>query len=175
MGEQLSALAYRNFVDTCRTLATRRVYVKALRYFVDYLHLPPEAYDRLLDQDTKITQMNICDYVSYLRKQKSPATVSAYVAAIRKFYSMNDVQLNWTKIHSFEGEKEKQAEDRPYTHSEIQTLLQKTSPRNRAIILLMASSGLRVGAVPLLRIRDLEPIDKYSIYKISVYTKSKKS
>ena len=96
---------------------------------------------------------------------------------IRKFYSMNDLQLNWDKIHSFEGEKEKQAEDRPYTHSEIQTLLQKTSPRNRAIILLMASSGLRVGAVPLLRIKDLEPIDKnnYSIYKINVYTKSKKS
>jgi integrase len=88
---------------------------------------------------------------------------------------MNDIQLNWDKIHSFEGEKEKQAEDRPYTHLEIETLIQKTSPRNRAIILLMATSGLRVGAVPLLRIRDLEPIDSYSIYKINVYTKSKKS
>jgi integrase len=143
---------------------------------MDYLHLPPEAYDRLLDQDPKVTQMNICDYVSFLRKQnRAPATVSAYVAAVRKFYSMNDIQLNWDKIHSFEGEKEKQAEDRPYTHSEIQTLIQKTFPRNRAIILLMASSGLRVGAVPLLRIRDLEPIDNYSIYKINVYTKSKKS
>jgi integrase len=171
----LSALAYRNFVDTCRTLATRRVYVKALRYFMDYLHLSPEAYDKLLDQDPKVTQMNICDYVSFLRKHKSPATVSAYVAAVRKFYSMNDIQLNWDKIHSFEGEKEKQAEDRPYTHSEIQTLIQKTSSRNRAIILLMASSGLRVGAVPLLRIRDLEPFDNFSIYKINVYTKSKKS
>jgi integrase len=142
---------------------------------MDSLHLSPEAYDRLLEQDPKITQMNICDYVSSLRKQKSPATVSAYVAAIRKFYSMNDIQLNWDKIHGFEGEKEKQAEDRPYTHSEIQTLIQKTSPRNRAIVLLMASSGLRVGAVPLLKIRDLGPIDSYSIYKINVYTKSKKS
>lgn len=173
MTEQLSALAYRNFVETCRTVATRRTYIKALRYFMDYLHLPPEAYDRLLDQDPKITQMNICDYVSHLRKQKSPATVSSYIAAIRKVYSMNDIQLNWDKIHSFEGENEKQTEDRPYTHSEIESLIQSTSPRNRAIILLMASSGLRVGAVPLLRIKDLGPIDKYSIYKISVYTKSK--
>ena len=111
----------------------------------------------------------------FYENRRAPATVSAYVAAIRKFYSMNDIQLNWDKIHSFEGEKEKQAEDRPYTHSEIQTLIQKTSPRNRAIIFLMASSGLRVGAVPLLRIMDLEPIDNYSIYKINVYTKSKKS
>jgi integrase len=78
---------------------------------------------------------------------------------------MNDVQLNWDKIHSFEGDDEKQTEDRPYTHSEILTLIQRTSQRNRAIILLMASGGLRVGAVPLLRNKDLEPIDKYSIYK----------
>jgi integrase len=82
--------------------------------------------------------------------------------------------LNWKKIHSFEGEKEKQTEDRPYTHSEIQLLLQRTSPRNRAIILLMCSAGLRVGALSL-RIRDLEAIDKYGIYKLNVYATSKKS
>jgi site-specific recombinase XerD len=154
------------------------MYIKALRYYMHYLQLSPEAYDKLLvlaDQDSKLTQMNICDYVSFLRKQKSPATVSAYIAAIRKFYAMNDIQLNWDKIHSFEGEKEKQSEDRPYTHSEIQTLIQNASPRNRAIILLMTSSGQRVGAVPLLRIKDLEPIDNCSIYKTNVYTKSKKS
>jgi integrase len=177
VSEQLSALAYRNFVETCRTVATRQTYIQALRYFMDYLHLPHEAYHRLLDQDPKVTQMNICDYVSFLRKQKSPATASTYVAAIRKFYAMNDIQLNWDKIHSFEGENEKQTEDRPYNHSEILALISKASPRNRAIILLMASSGLRVGAVPHLRIKDLEPIDNYStkIYKINVYTKSKKS
>ena len=35
------------------------------------------------------------------------------------------------------GEHEKTVEDRPYTHSEIQTLIQHTLPRNKAIILLM--------------------------------------
>ena len=34
------------------------------------------------------------------------------------------------------------------------------------MILLMASAGLRMGALPLLRIKDLESIDKYSLYKI---------
>jgi integrase len=63
-------------------------------------------------------------------------------------------------------------EDRPYTHQEIATLLTKTSPRDRAIILLMASSGMRVGAIPYLQLRDLQPIDKYQIYKITVYRKS---
>jgi hypothetical protein len=134
--EQLSSLAYRNFVDTCRSPETRKSYIRALRYFMSYLHLAPDQYDKLLEQDSKIMQMNICDYISYLRKQKVAAhrSVGVYVAAIRKFYSMNDVQMNWDKIHSFEGYDEEEWEDRPYTHSEISTLIQHASPRNRSII-----------------------------------------
>jgi integrase len=88
---------------------------------------------------------------------------------------MNDVALNWKKINSYRGEHEKIAEDRPYTHSEIQTLISHATLRNRAIILLMSSAGLRLGAIPSLRIRDLEAIEKYGNYKVNVYAKSVKS
>jgi integrase len=98
-----------------------------------------------------------------------------YLSAIRKFYMMNDISLNWERIHSYEGEHEKVAEDRPYTHSEVQQMISHTSIRNRAIILLLWSGGMRVGAIPHMRIRDLEPIDKYNIYRVTVYPKSRKS
>jgi site-specific recombinase XerC len=105
-----------------------------------------------------------------MRNQKGLAsqTIAAYVSAVRKFYVMNDVQLNWDKIHSFKGEEEKRAEDRQYNHSEILTMLQKTTPRNRSFILLMCSGGLRVGSLSSLRIKDLVPLDKYNIYKVNV-------
>ena len=92
----------------------------------------------------------------------------------RKFLDMNDViTLNWKKIHSFEPEPEQRNEDRPYTHQEIATLLSKTPPRDRAIILLMTSSGIIVGAIAYpLQLRDLHSIDKYHIYKITVYRRS---
>jgi site-specific recombinase XerD len=171
-----SSLAYRNFVDTCRSEATRSVYIKALRYFMGYLRLPSQAYDKLLDKDQKSIQMDICDFITFLRKEHSSATVTLYVAALNKFYAMNDVTtLNWKKIHSFEGEREKQTEDRPYTHSEIRTLVDSASLRDKAIILLMSSAGLRVGAVPGLRVKDLEPVDRYKLYKVRVYSKSVKS
>lgn len=36
------------------------------------------------------------------------------IEAIRHFYDMNDiVSINWKKVHSFEGEHEKEVEDRP--------------------------------------------------------------
>jgi integrase len=145
---------------------------------MSYLRLPSESFDKLLDKDPKIIQMDICDYVICLRKSGiiAPRSIQAYLAALHKFYVMNDVtQLNWTKIRSFLGENEQQTEDRPYTHSEIQLLIQKTTPRNRAIILLMCSAGLRVGAIPTLRIHDIEPIDRLKIHKVNVYASSKKS
>lgn len=145
---------------------------------MSYLHLSPEAYDRLVqDKDPKNIQMDICDYVTHLKRSGvvAPKSISVYLAALHKFYVMNDITLNWAKIHSFLGENEKQTEDRPYTHSEIQLLVQKTTPRNRGIILLMATAGLRVGAVSSLRIRDLEAIDKYQVYKVNVYATSRKS
>lgn len=84
----------------------------ALRFFMDYLHLPYDAYDKLLETEPKLIQMDICDFITHLRKSgHSPASVSTYLAAIRKFYDMNDIDLHWRKIHSFEGEKEKVAED----------------------------------------------------------------
>jgi integrase len=171
-------LAYRQFVEACRSPATREHYINGLSYFMDYLRINRQDYDKLLppEKDIKIIQMDICDFISYLRKKGTAyATVSMYVAALAKFYSMNDViTLNWKKVKSYMGEHEKVAEDRPYTHTEIQSLLGKASPRNRAIILTMCSAGLRVGAIPLLRIRDLEPIDKYNLYKVNVYARSKK-
>jgi site-specific recombinase XerD len=143
-----------------------------------YLRIPPtmEGYDRLVNMDVKIIQANICEYVTHLRNNgKSHSTVSAYIAAIRHLYEMNDVvSINWKKVHNFEGEEEKGVEDRPYVHSEISTMLQNTTLRNQAVILLMCSSGPRVGAIPLVRIKDLDPIDKYNIYKVTYYPNSKK-
>jgi len=52
-------------------------------------------------------------------------------------------------------------------------LVDRADLRNKAIILLLASSGVRIGAIPDFRIKDLEPIDKYHVHKITVYKKSK--
>jgi integrase len=86
---------------------------------------------------------------------------------------MNDVELKWNKINSFKAEFHNIVEDRPYTREEIKMLVDRADLRNKAIILLLASSGIRVGAVPELRIKDLTAVDEHQLYQISVYKKSK--
>jgi integrase len=171
--EQIPSLAYSNFINTCRSPATRILYKRGMEYFMKFLKL--DNYDRILDLDPKVLQMSICDYIVFLKsKGLAYRTIASYVAAIHRFFDMNDViSLNWKKIHSFEPELVRSTEDRPYTREDIATLLSKSSPRDRAILLLMVSSGVRVGAIgyPLL-LRDLQPIDRHHIYKITCYRRS---
>ena len=133
----------------------------------------------LITNSSKMTLNKPNEYVRVwnlsTKKGAAYATFSLYVAAINKFYSINDITLNWKKISSFMGEHEKVTDYRPYTHSEIQTLRQNCVGRNCSMILLMSSAGLRIGALSTLRDKDLEPIDLYITYKVNVYAKSKKS
>ena len=115
----------------------------------------------------------IRDYIIYLRRDRnlSPATISSYIAPISHFYQMNDVTINWKKLNKFKAKHYSVTEDKPYTRKQIKTLVDAASLRDKCIILTMASAGLRRGAIPHLRLRDITKIDKYNLYRINVYKK----
>ncbi len=72
------------------------------------------------------------------------------------------------------NERDEVEEDRPYTKEEIQIMFNAAQDiRVKLVISLMSSSGLRNGAVNILK-RDLEKIEKYQLYQITAYRKSKK-
>jgi integrase len=84
---------------------------------------------------------------------------------------MNDVTVKWKKLKKFKAKHRSVVEDKPYSREQIKTLVDAAPLRDKCIILVMASAGLRRGALPYLRIRDLQKIDKYQLYKINVYKK----
>src|SRR5215207_3705018 len=93
-----SSIAYHNFINTCRSATTQKSYRKSLEYFMKFLKV--HNWDDLLESDPKIIQKNICDYIMFMRsKNLAPKSIGLYVAAIHKFYDMNDIiTLNWKKI-----------------------------------------------------------------------------
>ena len=60
-----------------------------------FLRIQKGDYDALLKQEPKLIQSDIIDFMVYCRdtRQLSPGTVKSYVAAVHKFYNMNDVEL----------------------------------------------------------------------------------
>jgi len=64
--------------------------------------------------------------------------------------------------------------DRGYTDEEIHEILGFCDQRERAMVLLMASTGMRIGAITTLQLADLSKIEGYNLYRITVYASSRK-
>lgn len=110
----------------------------------------------------------IVAYLMSLREKKlSYNSISTRLNAIYHFYDMNDVSLNKKKIKMFKGEYTRKVVDRAYTHEETSKMLDVSDLRAKTIVVLMASSGIRIGGLPSLRLRNAEKID--SRYKVTVY------
>jgi integrase len=52
-------------------------------------------------------------------------------------------------------------------------MLQVADSRDKAIISLFACTGIRIGAVPDLKLSHLQKINKYNLYRITIYENTK--
>ena len=161
--------AYKNFINSLDSEESRRTYKRSFPYFMKFCKV--DTYDVMLEIPVKKLEGLIRDFIIYLRddKKKSASTIMTYSAAIAHFYEMNDVVINWKKLKKFKGKMRKTVEDVPYTRDQIKVLLDGATLRDRCIILLMTSAGLRRGAIPTLQLKDLTKIDRHNLYKIFVY------
>src|SRR6266487_3075466 len=94
-------------------------------------------------------QNQIVNHLMSLReKGLSTNSLSTRLNAIYHFYDMNDIPLNKKKINMFKGERSRKVVDRAYTHDEIKRILDVSDLRSKVIVLLMSSTGMRIGALP---------------------------
>ena len=101
---------------------------------------------------------------------------------------MNDITLNRKKISRFIGKKNVKAglgsdKSKAYTRDQIAQILAVADERIKAIILLLTSSGIRIGALPGMKLKhlvaecgnkssssnDWNSSNRSNIYRISVY------
>ena len=90
----------------------------------------------------------IRDYIIHIREDRKRCHRLQWQhtpSAIAHFFEMNDVIINWKKLKKFKGKKRQMVEDVPYTRDQIKTMIDLPSSRDRCMILVMASAGLRRG------------------------------
>ena len=161
--------AYRNFINSVDSSATKHNYRTVFPYFMKFCKV--EKYEDMLHIGSKKIEDLVRDYIIHLREDRklSSSSVALYISAITHFYEMNDITLHWKKLKKFKGRLKSVVEDQPYTREQIKTLIDAAPLRDKCIILVMASAGLRRGAIPSLRIKDIIRIEKYALYRINVY------
>jgi integrase len=149
------------FLESCRSEETRKQYNTYLKKWLTFVGLEL-SFDNI---NRKAIEDKIIEYIIYLKKQgKSKVAIHNYLEPVCSLYAINDVILNRKKINKFVPENRKIKNDRAYTHEEISKLLEIADERMRVIILLMSSTGIRIGAVPSIKLKDLQDA-KLTIYE----------
>lgn len=164
----LAGEAYRNFHESIRAPDTRRVYTNSLCQFMTFVKV--DSFEKLLAADNKLIEARIISFIVSQRERKlSTSVIHVRLAALKHFYSMNDVTLNWKKIAKYIGERTRVQKDRPYKIDEIKRILERSDLRMKVVVLLLASTGMRIGALPDLELRHLTKVTEHNLYEITVY------
>lgn len=157
------------FSQAIKSKATKETYLWQLEQFKKWAEI--KTYDDLIKPTDNELQILLEDYTMYLKSKISPNSVPIYFAPIELFYVMNDKNLNFKKIRKLFPEKIKKGNDRGYTHEEIRKMIDNCKDnRTRAFVLLLASSGVRLGALTDMKIRHMQKIE--DCYCIKIYEDS---
>jgi integrase len=160
-----------------RSPQTAAKYKMNFNHFLDYIRIHDE--DVFLDLGREAIQELIIKYTLHLRdnveKKYTRGTINNLIAPILYFLDNNDIEINKRKVRRYFPSDDSVRDDRPYTTDEINKILSVCDLRNKSLILLMVSGGIRVGATHSMQLCDLTKIEfnnRY-LYKVAVCARTR--
>lgn len=158
------------FESAIKTEATKKQYTFYLKQFLTYTKL--DDPDALLTLKDSSLQVMLEDYLFHIKKRISPNSIPPIYAALELFLSMNDKALNFKKIRKMFPSTLKKSGSGAWTTEDIRKMLEVAgSKRNKSLILLMSSTGCRVGAIPELKIKHIKNYEDCK--QVTFYPESK--
>ncbi len=140
--------------------STRLTYIKNVKSFVDFLKVesPRQAIEKVQGLTVQERTDVIDDFIAYLLNNgmNTSSIIQLVRGGVKKWLTLNEVEMDWIKIQAeiLPGE-EILVEDRMPTKEELKQMLNVGSLRDRVMILMSTSSGLRVGALASLTLGDV--------------------
>lgn len=171
------------FLNAIKNPLTRDHYERHLKPFFEFLKLegsPKQCARAFIDQAKRDPAWATFRINEYLHAQKlraenneiSESTLANYWKPVKLLCEESDVLLNWKKIMRRIPKGLSYAEDSIPTIEQIRTLCSYPDPRIKAAVLIMESSGSRIGAFDSLNYGHVEPIKKGDLLlaaKITLY------
>jgi integrase len=90
------------------------------------------------------------------RNGTSPSAIRTDISAAKSFLDWCRVDVDWNRVHDELPRMRRVMDQRLPTIQEVQKVLQVADPREKAMILLLASSGMRIGALARLKVGDVQ-------------------
>jgi site-specific recombinase XerC len=145
------------------TLASYKFYMK--KYLETYGY---NDMNELLTKDHKQIENEIIEIIiKFKEKGMKRQAISNYIRPVISFCKINDIILNSKRINKFMPPYLRSKKGSGYSAEQIKKLLDIADERIRVVILLASSCGLRIGAIPILKVGSLKEVN--DLYQITVY------
>jgi len=142
------------FQSSLKSEVTIKQYTWYLNKFIDFYKL--KNFDSICKIEPQKLQIMIEDYIMDLRKHYSPNSIPMFFYPLQSFFEANEVDLKWKKIKKLFPQKIKLSGDEAYSDEDVKKMLDYAiTIRNKALIHFLASSGVRIGAMPDLKLKHL--------------------
>lgn len=160
-----------SFFDGIRSSVTKSKYQARLGDFFRFCDMPGKNLNErarsfaVRAKDGAWVERVVFDWIRVQKrraeeKEISESTLPSYVKPIRLFCDMNDITVNWRKVYKTLPRGRTHAQDRAPDLEEVTKLLQYGDRRMKPMVLVMLSSGIRLGAWDGLRVGDLTQVRK---------------
>lgn len=162
---------YALFMFAFNSPSTKEKSVPRLNHFFDFIGITGtlqekcSAFAKKATNEPSWTATSVIKYLQMHKnrvekKEITAATLRNSVKVIKLFCEMNDILLPWKRITRGLPRARRYADDRAPTLEEVQKIVDYPDRRIKAIVSIMVSSGIRLGAWDHLKWKHITPIKK---------------
>lgn len=145
-----------------RAYNTQRNYRTSLNILVNRYGLD---FEKLLTKP-KTHGQQVIDTI--LENDSASVSIHAHIASMKALLRAYDLEhgIKW----KYPKQRERKYRDRLPTVAELKYILNNASLKQKVILLLLISSGMRIGSLEHLRLKDFTYNDEHGLVKINVYS-----
>ena len=166
------SVSFQYFISGIKSKATQKTYLVMLEQFRS--HFKIRDYDDLLKLTPEKIKQMIEQYVVFGKnKGLRRSTINNQVCSLSLFYEMNDVDINTKRAKKMYPPENKKQGYKPYSTEQMQEMLNclntKFSLPWKSSVLIMASSGCRVGFAQYLKVKHIGEFEKNGCKSVLIY------
>jgi integrase len=163
--------AIAKFLSRYRSHSTQMTYASLLRRYFSFHGVSPDEYIK----NKRDYQKDVEEFCKTLTDVPAK-TFTTTVSTIKKFLMRNDIELKayiWEDLKTLRKGTKAVTDDKPPEPEQMKEILMHADVKTRAMVLILASSGMRVGELVKIQLDDLVlDSDPIKIKIRGSYTKS---